>query len=87
MSLQRRSCRACHAEIVFAGTVNGRAMPVDLLPEPGGNVRLLDRDGLAIAEVLGPLEQQIAEDAGEHLHWPHHATCPNADEFRPGGTR
>lgn len=82
MSLQRRACRGCGAEIVFAGTVNGKAMPVDLLPEPGGNVRLLDQDGLAYVEVLGPLEQQIAEDAGEPLHYSHFATCPNQEEFR-----
>ena len=84
MNRSRRQCRACRADIVFAGTVNGRPMPVDALPQPGGNVRLRDDDGFARAEVLGPLEQQLADDEGEPLHYSHFATCPDADEFRGG---
>ena len=79
---QQRQCRACGAAIVFATTRNGKAMPVDPVPEPGGNVRLYDDGGLAAAEVLGPLEQQLADGEGAPLHYSHFATCPNADEFR-----
>ena len=81
-----RACRACGEPMLFASTRNGKAMPVDALPQPGGNVRLHRHDGLLSAEVLGPLEQHGAEENGEPLHYPHHATCPHADRFRPGGT-
>lgn len=85
MADQTRTCRSCGAAMIFAGTRNGRAMPVDRAPAPGGNVRLHNRDGLLEAEVLGPLEQQLAEDEGEQLHWPHHATCPDRDRWKTHG--
>lgn len=66
------TCRSCDAEITWARTAAGKAMPLDRLPDPNGNVVL--RDGVAI--VLGPLERAIAEEEGETLRMPHHATCP-----------
>lgn len=68
------TCRVCPAEILWAETVNGRAIPVDADPVEGGNVRITPRRGAApLAEVLGPLEREL-EPAGT-LHYPHHATC------------
>ena len=66
------ACRSCGDEIRWARTVAGKAMPLDLEPNPNGNVVL--RDGVAV--VLGPLERTIAEEEGETLRMPHHATCP-----------
>jgi hypothetical protein len=71
-------CRPCGASIVWATTVNGKAMPVDVEPAENGNVRLTydpDHPSKAPrAEVLGPLEQALEEGP---LHMPHHATCPS----------
>lgn len=41
------SCRVCPASIVWAVTVNGKAIPVDAEPSPDGNVRLTARPGQA----------------------------------------
>jgi hypothetical protein len=70
-------CRVCPADVVWAVTVNDKPQPIDAQPAPGGNVRLT-RDGQNRwrAEVLGPLDVLMADDA-DQLHWPHHATCPN----------
>lgn len=81
MSVCRGS--SCRAEILFAHT-GKKAMPVDPQPHPDGNVRLIPStagDGRTIyrAEVLGPLEVQLAD---EPLYMPHHATCPDVDDFR-----
>lgn len=67
------TCRVCPAAILWAVTVNGKAIPVDLEPADDGNVRLTERPGQApLAEVLGPLERELEDGP---LHWPHHATC------------
>lgn len=65
------TCRSCDAEIRWARTIAGKAMPLNRDPDPNGNVVL--RDGVAV--VLGPLERTIAEEEGELLLMPHHATC------------
>lgn len=77
-------CKTCQAEIVWAVTANGKAMPVDAAPAENGNVRLVERGpGQApSAEVLGPLERELADDRDE-LRWPHHATCPNWSGAKP----
>lgn len=71
----RSTCRVCPASIIWAVTENGKAMPIDAEPKTDGNVRLTERPGKApLAEVLGPLERELA--GAVFLHWPHHATCP-----------
>ena len=72
------TCRSCGAEIVWAVTATGKRMPVDAATHPDGNVQL-DRDH---ATVLGPLDRLFAADQGADLHMPHHATCPDANDWR-----
>lgn len=67
-------CRVCPASIVWAVTVNAKAIPVDADPHPDGNVRLTQGPIGLLAEVLGPLEKMLEDGP---LHMPHHATCPN----------
>ena len=74
-------CSACGVEIRWALTVKNKRMPLDATENPEGNV-ILNEQGRA--EVLGPLERSIAVAEGQPLYMPHHATCPNADEFRKG---
>lgn len=83
----RKACRACQAEIIFAQTnriSQGRPvmMPVDAEPSPRGNVMLDHRDGKYYAGVLGKNQAAGARDNGVTLHTAHFATCPQADRFR-----
>lgn len=75
-------CNSCGAEIVWAVTSGkGKAMPIDAEPNPDGNVELLPpkqgtRAPVAVVHAQPPL-------APEHpIHMPHHATCPQAAEWR-----
>lgn len=81
-------CRACHGLLRWTKTRRGKLMPLDLDPNPQGNVWL-------IAGAFYPNGAQklahIGKDATPPLglppeaigpFMPHHATCPNADEFR-----
>lgn len=87
----RPKCRACDAEIRWARTANGKAIPLDAEPNPDGNV-LLDYSGddettgsaaggtgSPIAHVIGkngvPLD--LAHLGADPRYMPHHATCPN----------
>jgi hypothetical protein len=76
--VKRSTCRTCRADIIWAVSANGKAMPIDADPAPGGNVRLtVTTPNMApSATVLGPLDIVMADDVDE-LRWPHHATCPN----------
>lgn len=71
-------CRSCGAAIEFARTVNNRAIPLDAEPNAEGNVVI--RDG--VAHVLGPMELLLVLGAGEALRMPHHATCPQAGDWK-----
>ena len=63
------ACRSCGAEIRWVRTAaNGKAMPLDALPTPAGNVEITPAGAVVHA--------QATLDGGER--WmPHHATCPN----------
>lgn len=83
----RKACRACQAEIVFAQTPRKRAgqpvmMPVDAEPSPRGNVALSYMGGKFYAEVVKRNQAAGMIDAGQQLHTAHFATCPQADRFR-----
>lgn len=75
------NCRTCHAQVIWAVTVNARAMPVDAEPAPGGNVQLEARPGLQpLARVL-PVAKQFGK---KDLHTSHFARCPQAERWRSG---
>lgn len=72
-------CRSCDAEILWATTAAGKAMPLDAVPNPNGNVEAVcDAHGRwsVVAVYKGP------DLFGAVRYMPHHATCPNADEHR-----
>lgn len=54
-------------------------MPVDATPAAGGNVELVpEPTGSAVRAIVhgqAPLDDRP-------LHWPHHATCPDAESWR-----
>ena len=76
------ACRACHAEIWWAETEQGKRMPVDADPSPDGNVAVV-REGAGeappVVRVLpaGDLPLNLVV-----LYTSHFATCPNASQHR-----
>lgn len=79
-------CRSCNAEIRWAKTPAGKAMPVDEKPSATGNVCLIERPTGPVAVYLNaegkaPLpELQPSAEAPRYLS--HFATCPNAGLHR-----
>lgn len=83
----RKACRACQADIVFAETNRmhqGRPvlMPVNAEPAKDGNVYLSKTAGKYYAGVIGKNQAAGMRDAGQELHTAHFRTCPQADRFR-----
>jgi len=75
----RTRCRDCPAEIVWARTPFGKAMPVDADPHPDGNVRLVEQPGAAPSAITLRLDDlRAVRAAGDPLYRSHFATCPNA---------
>ncbi len=76
-------CKRCSAPILFALMPTGRAMPVDPVPNPTGNVVLYrnsksgDVTGRVVTEA-DPLRP------GEQLRTSHFQKCPQAGSFRRG---
>lgn len=83
----RKACRACQAEIVFAETNRTHkgqpvVMPVDAEPATNGNVFLSTKNGKYYAGVVKKNQAAGMRDAGQGLHLAHFATCTQADRFR-----
>lgn len=78
------ACERCTARIVFARVDGGRLIPVDVEPDPDGNVAIrVDSTGRIRARVLS--EDRPAPEGTERLHVPHFATCgPAAAQARRG---
>lgn len=79
-------CTSCSARILWAITVNKRPIPLDLPPRADGNIRLTGATVTAYNKRRGPECEVITngslfDDDGPR-YYPHHATCPNADQWR-----
>jgi hypothetical protein len=74
-------CRSCNAPIIWATSVNGKPLPLNVQPEPRGNVELLavGNGQDPVARVLSSAER--AERVGE-LYVSHWVTCPDAAVWR-----
>lgn len=78
--LDLRPCKACGANCVWARTATGKAMPVNHVPGPDGNVSLARTpQGELVASVLSADE---AKSRGRTLFTSHFATCPHAAVMR-----
>ena len=75
-------CRSCGAEIVWATSQSGKAMPLNAKPDPFGNVRVTGQAGARSAWVLVGEKLEAARAADVCLYMPHHATCPEAGKWR-----
>lgn len=86
-------CRSCQAPIVWAKTLTGANMPVDPVPDPGGNMILAAIDpsdpegGYAVIMVSGLTDaaRDAADRVGVLFHQSHFATCPQAAQHRRRG--
>lgn len=67
--MSTRACRYCGKMIRFVATPGGRQMPINLDPDPLGNVVM--RDGLA--RVLTAAQVAAGGPGGRYM--PHQATC------------
>jgi len=74
-------CESCDAEIFWARTQSGKAMPVDVDPRPDGNVVVVDQDPLTVLVLKG------GEPAGGLRYVSHFATCSHANQHRRRGKR
>ena len=68
------SCRSCGARIIWAFTKDGKRMPVDALPRPGGNLNLIEKGPIWQVELVTPSDELAYES--------HFATCVDANEWR-----
>lgn len=76
---------SCGALIAFARTARGASMPMNLEPDPEGNVRLKkDLDGSLTATVLGDASGQsmLPMKVASVRYRAHFDTCPDADRYR-----
>jgi len=73
------TCRSCPAEVIWAITTKDRMMPVDVEPNPDGNVEIT-YDGLGRAHAVVHGQTPMTMDGVMHMS--HFVTCPNADEWR-----
>lgn len=82
---------SCGKPLIWARTVKGNVMPVDAVPDPGGNVLLdttrTDRGGRPYAGVLGPAQARGVRAAGRELRTHHRLTCTDPAQWSRAAAR
>lgn len=80
--MRTATCRSCGRPILWCTSVaTGRAMPVDADPTPDGNVEVTEHPDPA-ASMLRAVVHAQPPLGSPPLRMAHHATCPQADEWR-----
>lgn len=76
-------CRSCGASIRWVVSTKGNRMPIDASPHPNGNLYLTKRalDGQWCASAIGQESLEAARSMGR-AYISHHATCPQAQQWR-----
>lgn len=81
--LATEPCRSCGAQVIWCETAGGRAMPVDAVPVPGGNIAIGTRP---LQRGPGrPLVSTVAKELAfgrRDLRKSHFATCAQASKWR-----
>lgn len=72
------TCTSCGRPYEFVQTVTGKAMPIDLAPNPAGNILIVD----GTAEVLKKGDPRWDSVTAEELRISHFATCAYARDYR-----
>ena len=74
------TCSSCGAPVIWAETVNGHPMPIDLEARADGNIELVERETLPPVALYVKVTQPTLGDAPRFVS--HFATCPDATEWR-----
>ncbi|MEZ5152095.1 hypothetical protein [Rhodococcus zopfii] len=82
MRAATEKCRSCRHQIVWAQTVNGKAMPLDVEPSERGNVAVDLVFGVLHAGVVSGPDRDSLRAAKRPLYLSHFTTCPHADNWR-----
>lgn len=77
-------CKACNAAIYWAITPSGARQPIDHGASEQGNILLVNPSGLGelLAVALSKDALTLARARPVMLRMPHHATCPDVQQFR-----
>lgn len=77
--MNRAKCSKCRADIIWVKTAKGKNIPLDAAPNEAGNMYIYGFGDDATAHAL-----KKGESPPNNMprYMPHHATCPNAKEFR-----
>lgn len=74
------TCKSCGARIMWAKTVAGKSIPLDVKPVAGGNIELrLPPPAKRAYEVRAHV---VTPSPDVHRHVSHFVTCPNSAEHR-----
>ena len=82
------ACGSCGAPIRWARTEKGKSMPLDVSPNPRGNIVLRRIAGQTVAHVLSKIEKDGDPMLGtppverETRYLSHYVTCPDAKSHR-----
>jgi hypothetical protein len=71
---QWSTCRSCGASVLWAVTKRGKRIPIDAIPNPDGNLFLVD----------GVAHPVLSAGKGLEKFTTHFATCPHAKRWRRG---
>jgi len=76
-------CRSCGARIFWGFTKRGKAIPLDELPSPDGNLALEEhKDGLRSTVLVRCVKKDDLFDRSALRYVSHFATCPDAPVWR-----
>lgn len=82
MDAMESRCRSCHAPICWRKLhtdPNGKANPINPIPDPAGNVVLV---GDALYRVIPPIDLKDPRPAGQLRYTSHFVTCPDRAKWR-----
>ncbi|UVT24951.1 hypothetical protein NXT08_22380 [Rhodococcus pyridinivorans] len=75
-------CGTCRADIVWASTEKGNAIPVEPASTPNGNLMLSTVAGVRLAAVVKGSRRDALAAAGVPLYLSHFVSCPQASQWR-----
>lgn len=91
--MEVRKCQACAAPMIFISAIRKKdgketTFPLDAQPSTEGSWFISENEesettGKPMARYVGKYDADYRKLSGAKLlHTPHHATCPQADQFR-----
>lgn len=75
-------CRSCQVTIFWAITDKRKRMPIDLEPDPSGNLVIEEIAGIVYCHVTKQTQAMLGEENAPELYLSHFATCPVANANR-----